>query len=99
MVNFNLLFDLSIVMLIVASITEVTVDIREMETPRFLPGTIGSFPPSHPAMAAGLIGLLALALGTVLTLTVGTLDTGRLIVAVIALLGFGLAGGFVLGGE
>lgn len=83
------------VLLILASILELIVDVRGMDLPEFLPDALADLPPSDPVTALGLGGVLLVLLGTLLNLD--PLPGGRLLVAVISLLAFLLAGGFVFG--
>ena len=83
------------VLLILASILELVADVGGMDLPEFLPAALSDLPPSDPVTALGLGGVLLVALGTLLNLD--PLPGGRLLVAVVSLLAFLLAGGFLFG--
>ena len=87
--------DLSILLLIVASIVEVYADVRGGRLPEFLPAPLSGLPSSHPATVLALAGVIGVALGTLLSLR--PLPGGRLFVGAIAVVGFLFSGGFIVG--
>ncbi|RXK47296.1 hypothetical protein [Halorientalis pallida] len=94
----RVLLDLAIVSLILASIVEVIVDVRGMDTPEFLPSTLAGLSPSEPATALGVGGIALLVLGIVIEMGLfGPLPGGRFLVGTIAVLAFLLTGGFLIG--
>ncbi|WP_157525965.1 hypothetical protein [Halorientalis sp. IM1011] len=96
----RVLLDVAIVALILASLVEVIVDVRGMDTPEFLPSVLAGLSPSEPATALGVGGIALLVLGIVVEMAlVGPLPGGRFLVGTIAILGFLLTGGFLIGGE
>lgn len=99
MVSFvaRMILDLSILVLIVASIVEVYADVRDSRMPEFLPAPLSGLPPCDPATALATGGVLGLVVGSLLTLN--PLPGGRLFVGTIAVIAFLFAGGFIVGGE
>jgi hypothetical protein len=95
----RVLIDLSLVSLVIASITEVAADVREKPMPRFLSGRLAALPPSHPATALGLVGIVGVVLGVLYEFLFHSLPGGRLVVGLVAITAFLFAGGFVIGGE
>ncbi|MFB6084805.1 MAG: hypothetical protein ABEJ94_11240 [Halorientalis sp.] len=96
----RVLLDAAIVSLILASIVEVIVDVREIDTPEFLPSVLAELSPSEPATALGVGGIVVLVLGIAVEMVlVGPLPGGRFLVGAIAILGFLFTGGFLIGGE
>ena len=100
MVSFaaRIFLDAAIVVLILASIVEVVVDVRGIQTPQFLPRALAEQPPSEPATALGALGVGLLAFGTIVEmgLFTGALPGGRVLIGSIAVLAFLFAGGFVV---
>lgn len=96
----RVLLDAAIVALILASIVEVIIDVRGIDTPEFLPSTLAGLSPSEPATALGVGGIAVLVLGIVVEMAlVGPLPGGRFLVGTIAVLAFLLTGGFLIGEE
>jgi hypothetical protein len=96
----RVLLDAAIVSLILASIVEVIVDVRDMDTPTFLPAPLARLSPSEPATAFGVGGIAMLVLGIVIEMGLfGPLPGGRFLVGTIAVLAFLLTGGFLIGEE
>ncbi|WP_336001625.1 hypothetical protein [Halorientalis halophila] len=92
----GLLLNAAIVALILASIVEVIVDVREMDAPRFLPHRLADLPPSEPATALGAAGVGLLVVGLVAEMAVNPLPGGHLFVGLIAIVAFLFSGGFVV---
>lgn len=92
----RLILDLAILLLIVASVLEVYVDVSGRQMPEFLPVPLANLPPSQPATALATLGVLGLALGS---LVASPLPGGRVFVGVIAVIAFLFAGGFLVGGD
>ncbi|WP_299269762.1 hypothetical protein [Halorientalis sp.] len=93
----RVLLDAAIVALILASVVEVIVDVRGMDTPTFLPGRLAELSPSEPATALGVGGTAMLIFGIIIEMGLfGPLPGGRFLVGTIAVLGFLLTGGFLI---
>ena len=95
----RVVLDLSLVSLVVASIIEVAADVRGKPMPRFLSGTLGNLPSSHPATVLGLLGILGVLLGVAYEFLLYGLPGGRFIVGIIAIVAFLFAGGYLISGE
>jgi len=93
----RILIDLSLVLLVVASVVEVAADVRDGPMPRFLSGWLASLPPSDPATVLGLLGILGVLLGVVYEFLFFSLPGGRLVIGLVAIVAFLFAGGFVIG--
>jgi len=95
----RIMLDLSIVLLIAASVTEVVVDVRGGPDVPALPPRLRELPSSDPGTALAAAGVCLLALGTLIELVVNVLPGGRLIVAFVGLVAFLFTGGFVVDEE
>lgn len=97
----KILMSLGIVLLILGSITEVAIDVGDMNAPEFLPAPLSELPSSHPATALAVGGIAALVVGLVVEMGAmgNPLPGGRIIVAVVAVVAFLFAGGYVIGGS
>lgn len=95
----RVLLDASIVTLILASIVEVIVDVRGMDTPQFLPAVLSGLSPSEPATALGVGGIAMLVLGMIVEMISAPLPGGRFLIGLIAIIAFLLTGGFLFGEE
>jgi hypothetical protein len=93
----RLVLDLSIILLILASIVEVVVDYRGLNIDVSLPDRLATMPSSEPATALAAGGVVLLVLGVLLTLS--PLPGGRLVTGIIALIAFLFMGGFVISEE
>ena len=91
----RVVMDLSILLLIVASIVEVYADVRGSEMPEFLPAPLSGLPSCHPATALATAGVVGLAIGVLMALN--QLPGGRMFVGVIAVIAFLFSGGFIVG--
>lgn len=95
----RVLLDAAIVSLILASIVEVIIDVRGIQTPKFLPAALAGLSPSEPATALGVGGIVLLVLGLVIEMISGPLPGGRFLIGTIAILAFLLTGGFIIGDD
>lgn len=94
----KLLMSAGIALLILASVVEVVVDLRDVDSPHFLPDVLAAQPPSEPATALGAAGMGALVIGLLAEMLVlsNPLPGGRVLVGLIACLGFLLVGGYLV---
>jgi hypothetical protein len=93
----QILMDASIVILILGSVIEAVVDIRDADPPEFLPAPLSSFRASHPATLVGVPGLLLLVVGILLESLTFALPGGRFVVGLIAVIAFLTSAGYLIG--
>lgn len=84
-----------IVLLILGSIVEVAMDIRDGDGPAFLPSPLAELPSSQPATALGVAGVALLVIGVLLRVISHPLPGGHLVIGLIAIVAFLLSGGYI----
>lgn len=93
----GILMNVSIGLLILGSVIEAVVDIREMDPPEFLPAPLSGFRASHPATVVGVPGLLLLVVGVLFEWLTFALPGGRFVVGLIATFAFLTSSGYFIG--